>query len=483
MRISTSSIYDENVNTMNQTQGRIAQTQQQVASGRRILTPADDPAAAARTVELTQSDSMNSQYVNNRNAAKNNLSLTEGILQSVTTLLQDAKTITVNAQAGVLSQSDRKSLATDLQSRYDELFALANSTDGAGNYLFSGSQSSIEPFASTAGGVRYFGDDVPRMVQVSASRQMSTSDSGADIFMRVRSGNGTFVAAPSAGGLPLSNNASIEAGSPGSQVTVASTQNLVVGMPISGGGFPTGTTVASIVNGTSFTTSAPAANVPATGQVIRFGAANTGNSVISPGMVLNPALYSGNNYQVSFSVVGDKATYSVTDVTVPNAPVAVAGQSNVPFVSGQSISFNGIQFDIKGTPDNGDVFTISPSGNQSIFQTLSSIISTLSTSVATGNVTSIAEYGQGISDGLGNIDQALNNILSVRATMGGRLREIDALQTTGDELALQYKQTISQLQDTDYNKAISDLSQQQMTLQAAQKSFLAVSKMSMFNYM
>lgn len=485
MRISTSTLYSENVTTLNQLQVQIAQTQQQVSTGKRILNPADDPAAAARVVELGQSDSANTQYMTNRTAALNTLSLSEGILQSVTTLLQDAKTAAVNAGNSAMSQADRRSIANDLQGRFQELLGLANSSDGTGSYLFSGAQGSVQPFASTAAGVVYQGDDIKRNVQVSASRQLAATDVGNDIFMRVRNGNGTFVTASSTAAQTLSTNASIAAGAPGSTVTVASTNSLVVGMPISGGGFPAGTTVASIVNGTTFTTSAPAAVVPAAAQTIQFGGANAGSGVVSPGVVLNPALYNGNKYQISFAVsatVPPVTTYTVTDVTVPTAPAAVAGQTNVPYVSGQSISFNGIQFDIKGVPANGDVFTIAPSTNQSIFTTLSNLIASLNAPIAPSNVAANTTFQQGVSDALGNLDQGINNILSVRASLGGRMREIDALNVTGDELSLQYKQTMSLLQDVDYNKAVSDLTQQHFTLQAAQQSFAQISKMSLFNY-
>jgi flagellar hook-associated protein 3 FlgL len=73
--------------------------------------------------------------------------------------------------------------------------------------------------------------------------------------------------------------------------------------------------------------------------------------------------------------------------------------------------------------------------------------------------------------------------LGVRATMGARLNELDALNVTGENLGLEYKATLSKIQDTDYNKAISDLTQQQMVLTAAQKSFSQVSKMSLFDYL
>ncbi|MBI5889467.1 MAG: flagellar hook-associated protein FlgL [Nitrosomonadales bacterium] len=412
MRISTSTLFSENVSNLNNLQVRIGQTQQQISTGRRILSPADDPAAAARVTELNQSDAANTQYATNRTAAMNTLSLSEGILQSVTLLLQDAKTVALNAGNSSLNQSDRRSLATELQGRLQELLGLANSTDGVGNFLFSGAQGSTKPFVETATGVQYQGDDIKRNIQVSASRQIAGTDVGSDMFMRVRNGNGTFLAAPVA--------------------------------------------------------------------------TNTGSGVISPGMVTNPTLYTGQDYQVAFTVtatVPPVTTFSVTDVTTVAPPgVAVPGMTNVPYVSGQAITFNGIQFDVTGAPANGDTFNVTPSSNQSIFATLSNLINTLNSPVAAGNVVTTAAYNQGLSDAMGNLDQGLNNILGVRATMGSRMREIDALQVTGDELSLQFKQTLSQIQDTDYNKAISDLTQQNMVLQAAQQSFAQVSKLSLFNY-
>lgn len=413
MRVTTSSLYSDNISTLNILQAQIGQTQQQVSSGKRILTPADDPVAAARAVEVIQSDNANTQFAANRVAALNTLSLSEGILQSATLLLQDAKTIAVNGGAGAMTQADRRSLATELQGRLQELLGLANSTDGAGNYLFSGGQGSVQPFANTAAGVVYQGDDVKRNVQVSASRQLPGTDAGSDIFMRVRNGNGTFLAAPAA--------------------------------------------------------------------------ANTGSGVISPGMVTDPLQYNGNKYQVTFTVTAATppvTTYSITDVTTAAPPgVAVAGMTNVPYVSGQAISFNGVQFDVTGAPANGDVFNITPSTNQSVFATLSNLINTLNAPVPSANVVSTTAFKQGMSDALGNLDQGLNNILSVRATLGSRMREIDALNVTGDTLSLQFKQTLSQIQDTDYNKALSDLTQQHMVLQAAQQSFAQVAKMSLFSYM
>ena len=276
MRISTSSLYDANVSMLNQQQTKLLHTQQQLASGRRMLTPADDPAASARALEVTQSDTVNTQYQTNRYAARSSTSLAESMLQSVTTLLQDVKTSAVQAGGGVMSQSDKQTMATVLSSRLEELQAVANSTDGIGNYLFSGYQGRTQPFANSASGVQYMADEGQRMIQVSSSRKMAASDSGADIFMRIKNGNGTFIAQPD-----------------------------------------------------------PASNA---------GAGNTGSGISSQGIVTNPALLTGNNYKVSFSVAVvagvTTTTYGVTNTTT--AAVLSAGN---PYVSGQAISIDGMQFD------------------------------------------------------------------------------------------------------------------------------------------
>jgi flagellar hook-associated protein 3 FlgL len=408
MRISTSSIYNANVANLDNLQVQIAQTTQQISTGQRILDPSMDPVGAARATELTLSDSTNTQYTTNRTAATNTLSLSDGILQSVTSLLQDAQTAAVTAGNPTLTDASRKSMATDLQARLQDLLGLANSTDGAGSYLFSGAQGSVKPFANTAGGVVYQGDDVQRKMQVASARQISSTDSGADIFMRIRNGNGTFQAAPVA--------------------------------------------------------------------------ANTGTGIISQGVVTNSTLYNSNSYQVAFTVVAGVTTYSVNDVT-SGAPVAVAGQTNVPYVSGQAISFNGIQFDVKGAPANGDTFNIKPSSNQSVFDTLNKLITTLSTPLTGASPAVVAANSQALSDATGALNQDLNSVLAVRATIGSRMNELTALQVTGDQLGVQYKQTLSTIQDTNYNQAITDLTQQKLVLQAAQQSFAQVSKLSLFNYM
>lgn len=406
MRISTSSIYNANINLLNQQQSQLLHTQQQISTQRRILTPADDPIASARALEISQADASNSQYAVNRNTVQYSVSLAESILQSVTSLLQDVRTIAVNAGNGTLNSSDKQTLATDLSGRLDELLSLSNSTDGIGNYLFSGFQGRTQPFVNSSTGVQYQTDDGQRQIQVSSSKQLAASDSGADIFMRVKNGNGTFIA--------------------------------------------------------------------------QAATANTGSGIVSTGAVTNPALLTGNSYQVAFSVVADVTTYSVTNTTL-GAPVAPG--TPIPYVSGQVINIDGLQFDITGAPGNGDAFTVAPSTNESIFETISNLITALRTPNPLGGAVAAAEFINSNNHALNSLDRGIDRVLTVRSSLGTRLRELDALQSAGEDMGVQFKQTLSKLQDVDFNKAISDLTQQKISLEAAQKSFLAVSGLSLFDFM
>lgn len=408
MRVSSRTVFETNVNQLNQQQGKLLHTQQQLGSGRRMLTPADDPFASSRALEVSQSDAANTQFVTNRNAAKYSTGLAETILNSVTSLLQDVRTSAVGDGSGVLTTPDRLALAEDLKGRLDELVGLANTTDGIGNYLFSGYQGRTLPFVKEHGAIQYVSDDGQRFVQVDSSRQLATSDSGADIFMRIKNGNGKF---------------SVEASK-----------------------------------------------------------SNVGSGVTSQGVVTNPAWLTGHDYKLAFEVNTVDGmpctTYDVIDLTTSQY---LSKGNN--FESGKAINFDGVQMDIKGEPGDCDEFYVTPSENESLFKTMADLIYTLKSGNPMGGSTAAAQYTNGVNRALNNLDRGLQNISTIRTNLGSRLRELDSLQVTGEDLGLQYKTKLSELQDVDFNKAVSDLNLQQSSLTAAQKSFKQVSDLSLFNYL
>lgn len=310
MRVSNNTSYELGIAALNRQQTTQVKTLEQISSGRRMLTPADDPSAYARAMEVSQAESVNTQQATNRQYAANTFAMLEGILGDVTNMLQNTQQLVVSAGNGTLNDSGRIDIATELRGNLGELLGLANRTDGNGQYLFSGFQGSTKPFADTGSGVQYFGDEGLRMIQVSASRQLAVNESGREVFERI---------------------------------------------PASGG------------------------------------------------------------------------------------------------------------------------------GNQSVFKTISNLIDILETPVVTpADKTALANGLRAAQTDLAN---ALDNVLSVRASVGIRMKELDTLNDSGDDLSIQYKQQLAELQDVDYAKAISSLTQQQSYLEATQMAFIKVQGLSLFDFL
>jgi flagellar hook-associated protein 3 FlgL len=403
MRISTKSIYDNATAQLNTLQSAMARTQNQLSTNKRMLTAADDPIASARALEVTQSQSLNTQYGVNRSNANSTLALVEGALRDGGELLIDVKTLVVQAGNGALSRTDRNMIATEIESRMQDMLGVANTADGAGGYLFSGYRGTTIPFVQTDTGAAYQGDQGQRKLQVGSARAIAISDSGSSVFENNRTGNGSF------------------------QTVMAD--------------------------------------------------GNQGAAVITTGSVSDATKLTGNNYTVAFKVGGTPAvtTYSVTDTTTNTAVLA-----DQPYESGKQIAFDGTSFAIKGQPADGDKFEVKPSQKESVFATMTNLIAALR---APGDdAASLAALSNRLKTADEGLKSSIDNILTVRASVGSRMKELDYLDNSGSDLNVQYSTTLSKLQDLDIVKAISDYASQQGTLEAAQKSFKTMSSLSLFNY-
>jgi len=199
MRISTETLFETATSRLSKLQSAVAKMQEQISTGRRILTPSDDPVAAARALELSQAKAANEQLAVNRQSARHNLSMQEQVLQTVTLLIQDVQSRVVSAGNGALDNEQRQYMAAELRGYLDDLLGLANTDDGNGNYLFSGYQTSTKPFSRTAAGIQYNGDQGQRMLQVGPQRQIELSDPGSTVFEGARTGNGFFAVSAAAG--------------------------------------------------------------------------------------------------------------------------------------------------------------------------------------------------------------------------------------------------------------------------------------------
>ncbi|KLN52239.1 flagellar hook-associated protein FlgL [Variovorax paradoxus] len=402
MRISTQSFYAQSMSSLGSQQQQLFRIQQQLAAGTKFLTAADDPVAAARALGLSQSMAESTQYATSRSRAMLSLSQEETALKSATSIMQNMKTLAVQAGNGTLSDADRASLATTLQGNLDQLVNVANADDGNGQFLFAGFKSGSQPFVAGAGGIQYMGDQGQRLMQIDVSRQMSTTDDGRSVFQSVQGG---------------------------------------------------------------------------AGYVSSAGAGNTGSGVFgSVGVTDAGAANYGKDFVISFS----GGNYTVATQDTP--PVVAASGAYVP---GAAISFGGLQITMSGAPADGDTFQVATARNAGtdVFAAIGELVTALRQPLAGSGEAAKADLLNALSTFNVKITNAHDNVLTVMSSIGSRMNELDALNTSGASRDLIDKGYLSELVDLDPASAISEFLQRQTSLQATQQTFARLHSIALFNYL
>ena len=178
MRISTNNFFDASSARLSDLQARLDQTSQQIASGRKLLSPAQDPAAAVRVLELSQAKAVDAQYATNRVALRNTLGVADSTLSGMQDTLAGIQEQVVQAGNGTLSASDLKAIADVLQADSDQLLAQVNAADGTGRHLFAGQKPEVPPFVQNGTEITYQGSQSEQVVQVDAGRAIAIGADG-----------------------------------------------------------------------------------------------------------------------------------------------------------------------------------------------------------------------------------------------------------------------------------------------------------------
>ena len=214
---------------------------------------------------------------------------------------------------------------------------------------------------------------------------------------------------------------------------------------------------------------------------ISSAAGNVGSGVFSSISVIDAGDANfGKDFVISFSA-GTPMSYQVDSATTP--PVAIVAATS--YAAGNPIKFGGLQISISGTPNAADRFSITTAKNAGtdVFLALRDVITTLKTPVDNAGPPGQAQVLNALSLANRKITNAHDNVLTVRASVGSRLQELDSLSVTGDSRALSDKTYLSDLQDLDYGSTIAEFYQRQTALQASQKTFLKIQEIALFKYL
>ena len=253
MRISTANAYDAGIDALTRRQSDLSDLQAQMTSGKRVSKASDDPAAAARAERALASISRTETSQRAVDASKVVMTQTESSLGTAGDLLQSARELMVSAGNATYKDTDRVSIAAQLKSIRDQLFTVANQSDGAGTYLFGGQGATQKPFVDAPGGVQYAATG--GQTRTEAGTNLPLTSDGQASWLSARTGNGVFVASAA----PGVANATIDSGivSDPSALTGA---DYSLNFTVAGGvttyavlknGLPTAVTAAPYVSGQS----------------------------------------------------------------------------------------------------------------------------------------------------------------------------------------------------------------------------------------
>lgn len=410
MRVSTLQTHHLGVNAILENQSGVQKTQQQISSGRRVLTPADDPVAATKILQLRQDIAQRKQYEQNMNAADNRLKLEDATLKSVNEYVVKVRELTIKAGDASYTQKDRRAIAMELSQIQKALADLFNTRDANEEYIFAGYKGTEPPYVQNRSGRYEFkGDEGNRFLTINTSTTVATGDSGKHIFEDVKATKGTFF--------------------------------------------------------------------------MQQSSKNTGNARISAGFVTDQEKYDELKHDdliITFNPETD-ATPPTRNYTVRRASDnrIVDGLKNMPYTDGKNIEAAGISFAIYEDPKPGDRFIAKSSSKQSLSDTVHRLMDGLNR--LTDSPKDRETLNKLLADTNKNILNAQASVSETRSQVGARLNVVQRNRDLSADVKLVNKGVLSKLADVDFAEAVSRLTLQVTLLEAAQKSYGTISRLSLFN--
>ena len=316
LRVTQSLDQTQFLASINLLQSGINQTSNQLSSGLSFTTASQNPVAAGSVNNYQQALAQSQQYGTNASSAQTNLNTEDNALSQVQTQLQALRTLALEANGGALTNSNLSAIATQASQIQNSLLSLANTTNGNGEYIFSGFAAQTQPFTLSAAGATYNGDQGSRQVQIAAGQTIADGDNGDTVFNQIKTGNGTFTVSAAAGNTgggivgatSVSNPAAYNGGTFAITFSAPGTYQVTQGATlVAGGSYTDGGTIA--FNGVQVTLS----GTPAAGD--SFALAPSGNqSVFTTVQNLVTALQTGVSSSSSSTTFNNSINSAINNI-------------------------------------------------------------------------------------------------------------------------------------------------------------------------
>ena len=457
MRITQSALYSRALFDIQRGLFRYSQLQTEVATGRRVNRPSDDPAAALRVLPLRGELRDLAQFGENVALARETLDISAASLEDGSSVMQRVRELATQAANGTLSGSDRESISAEVDQLLDQMLGIANSRRGE-RYLFGGTETGSQPFTlETVGGrtrAVYNGNGQSLEVDVAPGVNTGINVPGDAIFLTRDRGATTFSAAP---GSQSTGVASFGSGDTGIgfgelQVSFAGFSNLpdnVTAAPGSNTALGELSYTFDAASNTLSIEGGPPQSVPTPLDGVQFRTAD--GREVSLAVSGAPTPDSGS-FTAEANLSTDGGLTSVTVGSFGTGPVAVRNSED-----GSMLYLDVNNLDRTGTED------VKFNGTFDVFTTLAELRDVLAN-------------GDGFDDGyvrdrvgslLEEIDGAHNSVLDGLRELGFRSSSMDVLQNRVEGMRVSRTESLSRIEDTDIAESILQLQRQDLSYQTA----------------
>jgi flagellar hook-associated protein 3 FlgL len=182
MRITNTMLVNNMMNYIGNNLIKLEKYQNQLATGKKISVPSDDPVVAARSLKLKTDVAEIGQFKRNIDDAKSWLEITETALNDVGAVLHRARELAIQAANGTNTQDDAAKISSEIAQLRKQMVHLANSTH-SGRYLFSGFKTDQSFIDETTGQFNMdVGNDENIKFEIGIGDNIDVNVTGGDLF-------------------------------------------------------------------------------------------------------------------------------------------------------------------------------------------------------------------------------------------------------------------------------------------------------------
>ncbi|MGB1239875.1 MAG: flagellar hook-associated protein FlgL [Pseudomonadales bacterium] len=423
MRVTTQQQYLNSIDNMQRSQSKINNLSEQIASGKKIMQPSDDPVAAAQIVKLERELAQYDKYELNIDVTQKRLELQESVLAEIKNSMNRVNELIISGNNGTLTDADRDTIANSMRTEVEFMAGLMNTQDAQGEYIFSGSKGTTQPYVKqTDGSYQYMGDDGQRSIQVTDNLFVPSNDSGDYLFESITgrleaSVKGAYAATPPpAGAAPLVTNVKFD-----NVATEKSFQEKTRGL---------------------------------------------------------------GDLQITTNAAG--TAYSITDSTGnPVKDANGVDITNIAYTAGDEIDVLGMKFNLAApsgayTGNNINTLQVQPE-IKNILTAVQDIATAMEKPIT--DQQSRDDLSEAVTLAFDQVNQSQERNIESVTRLGTRLSFLDQVESNNVDFKLFAKTSLSSIQDANLDEVISLYKLEEVTLQASQQIFGRVSSLSLFNYL